>query len=394
MSSYVELPPNKKGEPGIKITIELGYDETTGERIRDYKTVRLKSLSTRAIKNAIKEAEIEARENLKKNNNIVKGMTVGRFIKELWEDLHLSKLAPRTQTEYKKIIDKSIYPYFEKHILDKITPLNIEKYFKHELDAGNKNFKNKYIVLKSIFSFALNMKLIGENPTETIQLPQNEKKERELKHYDEKDLALLLEKLHNANPKHRLAFKLAFMLGLRRSEIAGLTHDSIDYEHNKLFINKQLHYNEKNKTFSFGPPKNKKSRTIIVPELFMCEIKEYAIHHRLQKLDKQRKNEWCPAITEDETEMDLLYTNNFGYPVLPNSLSRAWSKFVKLNDLKDINLHGLRHTFASYAIVKGVNFKTIQEQLGHSHVNMSIGTYGHLTDEDKAKDLKIFNKLM
>lgn len=75
-------------------------------------------------------------------------MTVGRFIKELWEDLHLSKLAPRTQTEYKKIIDKSIYPYFEKHILDKITPLNIEKYFKHELDAGNKNFKNKYIVLK------------------------------------------------------------------------------------------------------------------------------------------------------------------------------------------------------------------------------------------------------
>lgn len=30
MSSYVELPPNKKGEPGIKITIELGYDETTG----------------------------------------------------------------------------------------------------------------------------------------------------------------------------------------------------------------------------------------------------------------------------------------------------------------------------------------------------------------------------
>lgn len=62
-----------------------------------------------------------------------------------------------------------------------------------------------------------------------------------------------------------------------------------------------------------------------------------------------------------------------------------------MNELKYI--HGLRHTFASYAIVNGVNFKTIQEQLGHAHVNISIG-YGHLTDEDKAKDLKIFNKLM
>lgn len=54
--------------------------------------------------------------------------------------------------------------------------------------------------------------------------------------------------------------------------------------------------------------------------------------------------------------------------------------------MKYINLHGLRHTFASDAIVNGVNFKTIQEQLGHVHVNISIGTYGQLTDEDKAKD--------
>lgn len=172
-----------------------------------------------------------------------------------------------------------------------------------------------------------------------------------------------------------------------------INSNSIDYEHNKIYINK-LHYDEETKVFSFESPKNNKSRTIVVPELFMCEIKEYAIYHRLQKLAKQRKNEWCPAYSPDGSEMDLLYTNNFGYPVLPNSLTRAWSKFVKMNKLKYINLHGLRHTFASYAIVNGVNFKTIQEQLGHAHVNISIGTYGHLTDEDKAKDLKIFNKLM
>lgn len=102
-----------------------------------------------------------------------------------------------------------------------------------------------------------------------------------------------------------------------------------------------------------------------------------------------------PAYSPDGSETELLYTNNFSYPILPNSLTRAWSKFVKMNKLKYTNLHGLRHTFASYAIVNGVNFKTIQEQLGHAHVNISIGTYGHLTDEeDKIKDLKIFNKLM
>lgn len=45
-------------------------------------------------------------------------------------------------------------------------------------------------------------------------------------------------------------------------------------------------------------------------------------------------------------------------------------------------------SFASYAIVNGLNFTTIQEQLGPSHVTISIDTYCHLTD------LKMFNKLM
>ena len=54
--------------------------------------------------------------------------------------------------------------------------------------------------------------------------------------------------------------------------------------------------------------------------------------------------------------------------------------------MKYINLHSLRHTFASDALLMEQIFKTIQEQLGHAHVNISIGTYGQLTDEDKAKD--------
>lgn len=64
-----------------------------------------------------------------------------------------------------------------------------------------------------------------------------------------------------------------------------------------------------------------------------------------------------------------------------------------MNELKYKNSHCLRNIFASYNGY-GVIFKTIQEQLNHAHVNISISTYGPLTDEVKVKDLKIFNKLM
>lgn len=59
MASYVVLEPAKNGKPRIKITVELGYDEEKGKRIRKYKNVTLNSLSVRAIKKAITEFEIE-----------------------------------------------------------------------------------------------------------------------------------------------------------------------------------------------------------------------------------------------------------------------------------------------------------------------------------------------
>ncbi len=74
MASYTVLPPTKKGEPRIKVTVEHGYDEDTGERLRYTKTICMKSMSDRAIKKAITDFEIEVSnkedENLKKVENI------------------------------------------------------------------------------------------------------------------------------------------------------------------------------------------------------------------------------------------------------------------------------------------------------------------------------------
>jgi len=33
MASYTVLPPTKKGEPRINVTVEHGYNEVTGERL-------------------------------------------------------------------------------------------------------------------------------------------------------------------------------------------------------------------------------------------------------------------------------------------------------------------------------------------------------------------------
>lgn len=44
--------------------------------------------------------------------------------------------------------------------------------------------------------------------------------------------------------------------------------------------------------------------------------------------------------------------------------------------------------------VKNVNFKVIQEQLGHASIQETINTYSHLTMKDKEKATDYFNSIL
>lgn len=72
----------------------------------------------------------------------------------------------------------------------------------------------------------------------------------------------------------------------------------------------------------------------------------------------------------------------------------AWSLSFVLNELKkvyasigltDKTFHDLRHAYATRLFKLGEPAKTIQELLGHSSVNITLGTYTHVLDELKEK---------
>ena len=60
------------------------------------------------------------------------------------------------------------------------------------------------------------------------------------------------------------------------------------------------------------------------------------------------------------------------------NLLRSFQECAKAAHLRRIRLHALRHTYASQLIEQGAHPKYIQEQLGHSSINVTMDTYGHL----------------
>ncbi|MFF2794089.1 tyrosine-type recombinase/integrase [Lysinibacillus xylanilyticus] len=202
MASYRELELSKNGKPRIKITVELGYDEEKGKRIRKYKNVTLNSLSDRAIKKAITEFEIEVANTEIEND--LENITFEQFVQR-WMDVYVRvDLAVKSRNSYESCLKGGILKYFNNMKLSKIKTFHIVKFFKEEKEQGKRNLNGKYMVLKSIFSKAIDWGVILENPVKGLKRPYVEKRHREIQFYSESQLKQLLSILDQVYPKHRL----------------------------------------------------------------------------------------------------------------------------------------------------------------------------------------------
>ena len=78
------------------------------------------------------------------------------------------------------------------------------------------------------------------------------------------------------------------------------------------------------------------------------------------------------------TDESLVFCHPDGSPLLPHSITHAWTRLVKNAGFKGIRLHDARHTHARLMLSQGVHPKIVQERLGHSTISMTLDTYSHV----------------
>ena len=81
--------------------------------------------------------------------------------------------------------------------------------------------------------------------------------------------------------------------------------------------------------------------------------------------------------------MNLVFTNNAGGNIIPQTLSRKYKEIVTSIGRPDARFHDLRHSYAVAAIRSGVDIKTVQGNLGHATASFTLDVYGHVTDQMK-----------
>jgi integrase len=67
-----------------------------------------------------------------------------------------------------------------------------------------------------------------------------------------------------------------------------------------------------------------------------------------------------------------------GQPLMPQSLTHEFSRFIASKTLPRVRFHDLRHTHATQLLASGVHPKIAQERLGHANIGTTLDLYSHV----------------
>ncbi|GIH10047.1 hypothetical protein Rhe02_81140 [Rhizocola hellebori] len=182
---------------------------------------------------------------------------------------------------------------------------------------------------------------------------------------------------------HRLypVFHLGAFAGMRRGELLGLTWDDVDLEGEQLTVRWQItivSYGKARRAVKAGeapqyltPPKTRdgEQRTIDLDPQTVEVL-------RLRR--KQQAEEATAWGNSYQNADNLVFTKENGEPYDPHRVYSNFVASVRRLGLTPRPLHMLRHLAASLLIAAGVDIAIVSKRLGHSKIDLTVDTYGHL----------------
>jgi len=164
-------------------------------------------------------------------------------------------------------------------------------------------------------------------------------------------------------------FLTAVRAGLRRGELIALRWGDIQFGSSDDDSNRYVLVQRNYSLGKFTTPKNGKSRRVDLSR----QLRKVLLELRDKRLlDAYLKGQ--ASISDD-----LVFPSQAGTPIAPDNITvRYMNPALEEAGLRKFRLHDLRHTFGSLLIQSGASLAYVKEQMGHSSIQITVDTYGHL----------------
>lgn len=333
----------------------------------------------------------------KKQTEILNQLSVGalplndheitfREVLFLWLNNNRIKLKDQTYAKYLYLIENHIIPILGSIKIKRLECITINNFLfakkrNGRLD-GQGGLSSSYLqtihfIIKATLEFAAKegyrSPLVGE-----IIKPNSKVRKAELEVLTLQEQSSLEKYLLTTSLDRAIGIFLSLYMGLRVGEVCGLKWEDVDFESQTVHIrhtveritNLEGKHNEKKTMLILCDAKSVSSNRIIpiptniFPLLIQC---------------KKNKGFVIKGKTYEYTD--------------PRTYQNMFHKYLKSCNLRSINYHALRHTFATRCIEAGVDIKTLSEMLGHASVNITLNTYVHSSLEHKRQQIELLNAI-
>jgi integrase len=323
-----------------------------------------------------------------------KGDTVARAAALWLESCESAGLERTTLTAYREQIDLRIGPVLGALRLSQLT-VPLVRQFEDRLRADGcspTTVRKTRRALGALLADAQERGLIGQNVVysmrkhrRTARTESNGKLKVGVDIPTPDEIRALISKLDTAAGRYRPLLLTAVFTGLRASELRGLSWQDVDLKRGELHVRQRA-----DRYGKIGRPKSEAGeRSVPMPPNLVAVLRE----HRLAC----RKSELGLLFPNSKGRID--HRNSIVYkgfhpvqiaagvtaPVLDkDGKPKLDADGRRIVAAKYPGLHALRHFYASWCINRKVDgglelpLKVVQTRLGHSSIQMTADTYGHL----------------
>jgi len=321
-------------------------------------------------------AECEAQKELEAQGNATYADAARAWLLE-----QKTRVKPQTFRAYEQYNRVHVEPAFGRFRLNQIKPGMIQDFVTRKCEDG---VSPAYVqnglltVLRAVLENAVRLEQLHRNPARVrFTYPRRIQKAEPVHFLTPAQIQTLLQ---HADEHWNPLFVVAIWTGLRMGELLAMRWQYLDGTERRYYVEENLQQNGE-----WTTPKNAASHAPVPLSPFVCQTltdwREQVLAWQLQAA------RWA--------DLDLVFPRKQdGKPRGARGAQLALQRALKAADLPYFRFHDLRHTCASLLINSGADAKTVQKQLRHSSVTITLDTYSHLWPERQDEAVELLDQAM
>ncbi len=264
---------------------------------------------------------------------------------------------------YRVMIVRHLLPVFGSRKLDEVSRADIKRLI---ADLSGKGLKKQTIhniltPFKEAYHHAMDEGIVSSNPVARTGRLTHSREDRRLhmSPLDAEEVKALLQHARETVPSLYAILLCAVRTGLRQGELIGLQWSDIDFRSGFLEVRRAVVKRQLTST------KNHKLRRVDMSPQLIDALRHMREIRELESMSGKPVSEWV-FVTSSNTRWD------------DSNLRHAFIKLLRTAGIRRVRFHDLRHTYVSLMAQQGSPPKYIQEQCGHSSIQVTMDIYAHL----------------